>query len=494
MAIGRISGPMLKPNLERQGVDLAFETDLLYLDVTDGRIGIKNSAPTAALDVTGSGKFSNNLTTLGITNLGNLRLSNNTLEAVNLDGNVYINANGVGIVSMSPDVSVAGNLTVTGTTFLNSTNTYFLDAVLDIGTGANGANLTTDDGKDRGLALHYYSGSDKKGFLGQASADEKLYWYVDATSSAGVYSGTLGTIVSGSIESANIAVTSTATLGNIAIYDNNIDSINSNGDIEIEANGTGIVRINSNVGIQTVGAIDFPLVVDSTTGIVIPVGSDAQRPAVEILVPGVVRLNSDSGDFEGWNGTDWLPLSQASSANTFFSTIFTGDGSTVDFELPGYPTTNSTFVSIEGVLQQPGTAYSVAGQTLTLVEAPPSGYKIEVRTITALGETVSAVSTVTYDNLDTNLTVIDQWSLTSFRSADYIVQIDNGAGEYQQSRINLIHNGTNVTLTESNRIYTGASPLATISAYIALGQVRLRATAAAGSANMVTMTRTLLSV
>ena len=90
MAIGRISGPMLKPNLERQGVDLAFETDLLYLDVTNGRIGIKNSSPTVALDVTGSGKFSNNLTVLGLTNLGNLRLSNNTLEAINLDVPDYL--------------------------------------------------------------------------------------------------------------------------------------------------------------------------------------------------------------------------------------------------------------------------------------------------------------------------------------------------------------------------------------------------------------------
>ena len=31
MAIGRISGAMLKANLERQGTDLAVETDLLYI-------------------------------------------------------------------------------------------------------------------------------------------------------------------------------------------------------------------------------------------------------------------------------------------------------------------------------------------------------------------------------------------------------------------------------------------------------------------------------
>ena len=54
MAIGRISGPLLKANLLRDGVDLAFETDLLYLDVTNGRIGIKNASPSYELDVTGT--------------------------------------------------------------------------------------------------------------------------------------------------------------------------------------------------------------------------------------------------------------------------------------------------------------------------------------------------------------------------------------------------------------------------------------------------------
>ena len=40
MAIGRISGPLLKANLLRQGVNLAFENDLLVLDVNNNRVGI----------------------------------------------------------------------------------------------------------------------------------------------------------------------------------------------------------------------------------------------------------------------------------------------------------------------------------------------------------------------------------------------------------------------------------------------------------------------
>ena len=54
MAIGRISGSMLKSNLTRNGVDLAFETNILYLDVTNARVGIGTSSPSTALQVEGT--------------------------------------------------------------------------------------------------------------------------------------------------------------------------------------------------------------------------------------------------------------------------------------------------------------------------------------------------------------------------------------------------------------------------------------------------------
>ena len=53
MAIGRISGSVLKSNLTRNGVDLAFETSLLYLDVTNSRVGIGTSEPSTTLHVVG---------------------------------------------------------------------------------------------------------------------------------------------------------------------------------------------------------------------------------------------------------------------------------------------------------------------------------------------------------------------------------------------------------------------------------------------------------
>ena len=61
MAINRIGGELLEANLIRNS-DLAFNTNLLYLDVDNGRVGIKTSAPgNYALDVNGTARFAQNV-------------------------------------------------------------------------------------------------------------------------------------------------------------------------------------------------------------------------------------------------------------------------------------------------------------------------------------------------------------------------------------------------------------------------------------------------
>jgi hypothetical protein len=70
MAIGRITGSVLKSNLTRNGVDLAFETNLLYLDVTNSRVGIGTSEPSTELHVNGT------VTASAITGLTSATISN----------------------------------------------------------------------------------------------------------------------------------------------------------------------------------------------------------------------------------------------------------------------------------------------------------------------------------------------------------------------------------------------------------------------------------
>jgi hypothetical protein len=100
MAIGRISGSVLKSNLTRNGVDLAFETNLLYLDVTNSRVGIGTSEPTSELHVNGT------ITASSIAGLSSLAvdgvtIADNTVKSNASNANLELSANGTGKVSIS---------------------------------------------------------------------------------------------------------------------------------------------------------------------------------------------------------------------------------------------------------------------------------------------------------------------------------------------------------------------------------------------------------
>ena len=59
MAIGKINGPMLQPNLERQGQNIALDGDLTYWDVNSRFVGINTVTPSYALDVFGNAHLGN---------------------------------------------------------------------------------------------------------------------------------------------------------------------------------------------------------------------------------------------------------------------------------------------------------------------------------------------------------------------------------------------------------------------------------------------------
>ena len=65
MAINRIGGELLESNLIRTS-DIAFQTDLLFIDVSNGRVGIKTDSPgNYALDVNGTARFQESVTVVG---------------------------------------------------------------------------------------------------------------------------------------------------------------------------------------------------------------------------------------------------------------------------------------------------------------------------------------------------------------------------------------------------------------------------------------------
>ena len=148
MAVGRITGPLLKSNLLRNGVNLAFETNLLYLDVVNGRVGIKTTSPAYDLDINGTTRTSNltvttqadlasftisgntisstnsqiNLTPNGVSPVvyqgtivtGNLQLSTNTIATTGTNTDLNITTTGTGVVNVNSNMLVNGNLHATG--------------------------------------------------------------------------------------------------------------------------------------------------------------------------------------------------------------------------------------------------------------------------------------------------------------------------------------------------------------------------------------------
>lgn len=133
MAIGRVSGPMLQANLVRQGTDVAFETDLLYLDVTNSRIGIETNVPGYTLDVNGDAQ------------IGNIEIDTNTITTTNTNGNLILNANGTGIISVSSKVVEDVATPVAGT---DAANKAYVDAQIS---GAGGGTLTLGTPTDGSL-------------------------------------------------------------------------------------------------------------------------------------------------------------------------------------------------------------------------------------------------------------------------------------------------------------------------------------------------------
>ena len=112
MAISRIAGQMLNTNLQRDGVNLSFSntsnsTPVLYIDIGNSRVGVNNSSPAYALDVTGNINANATVTGANVSTAGNVTAGNvvtnnvyNTSGALGIytvgNGNILLTPNGTG--------------------------------------------------------------------------------------------------------------------------------------------------------------------------------------------------------------------------------------------------------------------------------------------------------------------------------------------------------------------------------------------------------------
>ena len=142
MSLGRISGPLLQANLQRN-TDLAVETNLLYIGHTDGKIGIKTVTRPRDFTIDGTAKFRNatagqpDLFLNNSLNLGNLTVSTNGIDS--LTGSIFLNS--------AQDITVGGlgteHIKIDG----NAISTYNTNSNIDIRPNGAGTNEIVTAGK-----------------------------------------------------------------------------------------------------------------------------------------------------------------------------------------------------------------------------------------------------------------------------------------------------------------------------------------------------------
>jgi hypothetical protein len=130
-----------------------------------------------------------------------------TVGGVGIAGNLNVG----GISQFSSNVNILGNLYVQGNyTIIGSNNTAYTDNIIELHTQATLSALTVDDGKDIGIHIHYFKGSDSHAFLGWDNSSGYLEWQDSGAEGGDTFTGNYGTMRLGNlIANASTAATST---------------------------------------------------------------------------------------------------------------------------------------------------------------------------------------------------------------------------------------------------------------------------------------------
>lgn len=333
--IGRIGGQVLTNNLLRAGVDLAFETDLLYLDVTNSKIGIEDGTPSYDLDVNNNIRTSNLLVDTQAA-ISNLRINTpNTITTsvggidVRINGsgeifhdrlisrtsstdyllfdgnrissfsnsNIIFDPNGAGQVYIGATTNITGNLAVSGNTSiggdLSSAGTVTVgDQTLDTVT------INTD------FTQSIIPGEDLTYALGADAADSSPRRWNE------LHAPDWTPIINWIPE--NVIISEQTRLNGTT---NEIFALQSNEDIFLNPD-TGIVDIEETrwQNNDITNLLNTPLTFASTgigytrfigdNAILVPAGTDAERRASPEV--GETRWNTDQQYLECFDGTVWV--------------------------------------------------------------------------------------------------------------------------------------------------------------------------------------------
>lgn len=114
------------------------------------------------------------------------------------------------------------------------------------------------------------------------------------------------------------------------------------------------------------------VIINTTSGLVLPVGNTLQRPVP--VDTGTVRFNIDTDRAEIYDGAEWDSVVAGVTGQ-----IIAPDGSSLQYVLDRDSTSAATLVAVNGVVQLPTVAYTVAANVIFFVEAPLTTDVIDIR-------------------------------------------------------------------------------------------------------------------
>ena len=265
MAVGRISGPLLKDNLLRNGVNLAFETSLLYLDVVNSRVGVNTTSPRYDLDVAGTSKTTN-LQVTTQSDIANFTISGSTISSRDstitlipsgtnavvyqaralIDSNLQVSSNVIASTVTNSDINLSPN--GTGQVVVNS-NTLINGNLHATGNITADGNLTLGDTNTDGITFN-------------ADITSNIIPDVNNTYDLGSSSKSWKTVWAQTLQAVTI------NWADIVISGNTITTSVTNSNLVLQANGSGIISLPSNnVSIAQNLTVGGTLAVTGTTSL-----------------------------------------------------------------------------------------------------------------------------------------------------------------------------------------------------------------------------------
>ena len=401
MAVNYIQGQILANILQRDGLDLS---------IANANVGINTNSPAERLDVNGNVLANNIFSNVTVSAVGNVignnivAINNISANTANISGNIVVGnlsttgnvaagnvltdnllyANGVPWDLQQPagsnteiqfnnNSNFGANVNFTFDTSANllTVNATANIANLNVAGNVTGGNLISQgdiSGTGNITGGNIISGNAVIGNI-QVTGDVNVNSLTSNTfvsaggnviagnvTTGGTISST-GNITGGNLRSSGDIQAVTANLANLRMANTTITTDGTIGNIVLEPTSTGVVYINT------------------TTGLIIPVGNTLQRPAP--ATQGTVRFNTTTSRVEVYDGTEWDTI-----VGGVTNQILNGDGSTLTFVLNRSTTTAAALVVLNGITQVPTQAYNMSPNpsvNLVFTEAPQVGDVIDIR-------------------------------------------------------------------------------------------------------------------